>query len=350
MGARARLAVLVVAAALAAPASSSAGVFVGQNKDLLNPDDGEQPVVTLSFDEKLHRATVTVTGDNTGFSKTWNFQPAVPGREYTLTWTQKAGTEDDYTVSVEMVSPSGEKYTEEAWVYFASARPITARIPAESVDLETRSFDLHSNHPPSKVELEVLDDRMKVIGQSTFKVEGATPGKPVRVTWEQQLDGNIFKVTATAYDKFGYWAGVEIIPWSLSIPHEDVNFETAKHEILPEEAPKVDKAYEEIVKAVDKYGEWVTCTLFVGGYTDTVGDPSSNLALSERRARALAQYFVSKGASFPIYYQGFGESVLAVKTEDSVDMKANRRALYIITAGTPPGGAETPRRNWKKIQ
>lgn len=346
---RALLAAVLLTAVLV-PASASAGMFVGQNKDLLNPDLGEQPIVTVAFDEELHRATVTITGDGTAFSQTWNFPNAAPGREYELTWKQQPGTEVDYTVSVEMVSSTGDKSTEEAWVYFASARPITASIPVESVDMEARAFDLVSNHPPARVELEVLDDRMKTIGKSTFKVADAVPGTPVRVTWEQQSEGNIFKITATAYDKFGYWAGVEIIPWSLSIPHEDVNFASGKHDVAPEEAHKVDDAYEQIVKAVDKYGEWVTCTLFIGGYTDTVGDASSNQGLSERRARALAQYFRNKGASFPIHYQGFGESVLAVTTEDSVDMAANRRALYIITAGTPPVTKETPRGNWKIVQ
>jgi len=337
-------------AAVIVPASALAGVFVGQNKDLLNPAEGEQPVVTVGFTEKLHRATITVTGDQNGFSQTWNFPSISAGREVQLTWKQGEGQEVDYNVSVVMVTPGGEHSTEDAYVYFASARPITADIPAESVDMETRTFDLVSNHPPSRVELVVLDDRMRPMGESTFRVVEATPGKPVRVTWEQEGTGNIFKITATAYDKFGYWAGVEIIPWSLSIPHEDVNFESGKHDVLADEAPKVDDAYEHIVKAVEKYGEWVTCTLFIGGYTDTVGDSGSNQSLSERRARALALYFQSKGATFPIYYQGFGESVLAVKTDDSVDMLANRRALYIITAGTPPKTVETPRGNWKKLQ
>jgi outer membrane protein OmpA-like peptidoglycan-associated protein len=332
------------------PAAASAGVFVGQNQDLLNPDKGEHPIVTLSFDEKLHRATITVTGDTGGFSQTWNFPNATPRKLYELTWKQPAGTEVDYTITVEMVTLTGETSIEEVGLYFASALPIQASIPADSVDMETRTFDLVTNHPPSRVELEVMDDRMRTIGQSTFRVEGAIRGQPVRVTWEQQLDGNIFKITAVAHDKFGYWAGVEIIPWSLSIPHQDVNFDSGKHAILAEEAPKVDDAYEQIVKAVETYGEWVTCTLFIGGYTDTVGDASSNQGLSERRARALAQYFQSKGATFPIYYQGFGEAVLAVETEDSVDMLANRRALYIITAGTPPVTVETPRKNWKRIQ
>jgi len=43
---------------------------------------------------------------------------------------------------------------------------------------------------------------------------------------DRQVPGNIFRVDAKAYDAYGYWAGVEIIPWSLQIPHEDVVFAT----------------------------------------------------------------------------------------------------------------------------
>jgi len=323
-------------------------MFVGLEKDLIDPKQGEQPRVTIGFDEKLHRATVTVTGEQNGYKNTWNFKPVNPGNEFLLTWKQGFG-EVDYMISVETVLPSGEKSTEEAWIFVAAAEPIAANIPADSVDMETRSFDLVSNHPPSHVDLEIMDDERRIIGTSTFNVRDAVQGKAVRVTWEEPLPGNIFKISATAHDQYGYWAGVDIIPWSLSIPHEDVNFESGKHEILAEEAPKVDVAWEGIKSAVDKYGDWVQCTLYVAGYTDTVGDHGSNQSLSQRRALSLAQYFRAKGASFPILYQGFGESVLAVETGDSVDSVANRRALYIITAGPPPRTKDTPRASWKRL-
>ena len=330
------------------PAAASAGVFVGQGPDLLNPEEGAQPTVSFSFDDKLHRATVTIKGEQNGFSQTWTYSKPPPGHEYTLTWKQAPG-EVDYSISFEMVHPNGEHETADSYAWFAVASPIKAKIPAESVDLESKSFDLVSNHPPSRVELEVMDDRMRVIGTSTFRVTEATRGKPVRVTWEQQSEGNIFKITATAHDNYGYWAAVDIIPWALSIPHETVVFESGKHDILPDEAPKLDQAYGVIIKEIEKYSEWVSCALYVAGYTDTVGDAGSNQGLSERRARALAQYFRAQGATFPIFYQGFGESVLAVQTEDSVDLEANRRALYIITAGPPPVTKDTPRRGWKKL-
>ena len=334
---------------LLAPRPADAGMFVGLEKDQINPKKGEQPTVVISFDEKLKLAKITVTGQQNNFEQSWTFTNITPNREYTISWKQGMG-EVDYTISVFMDLPYGEDYTDEAYVWVAAAEPITATIPANRVDLETKSFDLVSNHPPSRVELEVMDDERRIIGKSTFRVKDAEAGKPVRVTWEQQSEGNIFKISAVAHDDYGYWAGVDIIPWSLVIDHEDVNFESGRHEILSTEAPKVDAAWDEIQKVVEKYGEWVQCSLYVGGYTDTVGDASSNQSLSQRRAMSLASYFKGKGATFPIWYQGFGESVLAVQTEDSVDELANRRALYVITAGNPPYTTDTPRGNWRRLQ
>jgi outer membrane protein OmpA-like peptidoglycan-associated protein len=341
--------VAVLLGALVVPATASAGMFVGLEKDLINPKKGEQATVVIGFDEKLKQAVITVKGEQNGFEKSWTYYNISPGAEYEISWKQGMG-EVDYTISVFMDLPHGEDYTDEAYVWVAAAEPITATIPSNKVDLETKSFDLVSNHPPSRIELEVMDDERRIIGKSVFKVKDAVQGKPVRVTWEQQSEGNIFKISAIAHDDYGYWAGVDIIPWSLVIEHEDVNFETARHEVLDTEAPKVDAAWDEINKIIEKYGEWVECSLYVAGYTDTVGDASSNQGLSQRRAMSLAQYFKNKGATFPIYYQGFGESVLAVKTEDSVDELANRRALYIITAGPPPYTTETPRGNWSRLR
>jgi outer membrane protein OmpA-like peptidoglycan-associated protein len=75
---------------------------------------------------------------------------------------------------------------------------------------------------------------------------------------------------------------------------------------------------------------------YVAGYTDTVGSTADNQALSERRARAIADYFVKRGLTgMPIYARGFGEGALAVKTADDVPEAKNRRALYIVSSFMP---------------
>ena len=88
--------------------------------------------------------------------------------------------------------------------------------------------------------------------------------------------------------------------------------------------------------------------LFVGGYTDTVGDIASNLQLSERRARAIASWFRAQGFERPIYYQGFGERGLTVQTADEVDEVQNRRAVYIAAAEPPPYTGRTSARGRRR--
>ena len=330
------------------PSLAHAGVFMGMDAELVDPKKGEKPTLIVSFDEKLYRAQVTVTAEG-GFKKDYAISSVVPGKDLRYSWTPPKGGEVMYEVSVLMVRNDGSKETLEDIFFCSSASPITATIPPTSVDLDSRSFDLVTNHKPSYVEMKVLSDTMEVLGEGSVDTPDAVDGKATRVTWPEDKKGNVLRVSVIAHDKFGYYSEVEIIPWSLTIPHEDVVFPSGKHDILPEEAPKADVAWTRIADAMKKYGEIVTVTLYVGGYTDTVGDAGSNQALSERRARALAEYFRSKGQAIDIYYQGFGESVLAKPTGDNVDEAANRRAVYVLTAGPAPRSRETPRANWRKL-
>ncbi len=49
--------------------------------------------------------------------------------------------------------------------------------------------------------------------------------------------------------------------------------------------------------------------LFIGGHTDNVGDPAANLELSEKRARAVQMYLLSKGIdSSRLYFSGYGDT------------------------------------------
>mgnify|MGYP000049767916 FL=1 len=333
---------------LALPLTAHAGVFMGMERELVDPAKGEKPVLIVTFDEALHRAMITVTTED-GFKKQFAVQPVVPGRDLRYEWSPPKAGEVMYEVSVEMVGKDNSHETQDDLFFVTSASPITASIDPMSVDLESRTFSITTNHAPASVRMQVLSDTMETLGEATVATPDAKNGVPTKVTWPQDKDGNVLRVLVTAEDAYGYFAEVEIIPWSLTIPHEDVIFPTGSHEILADEAPKVERAWDEIVKAYKKYGELVQITLYVAGYTDTVGDAGSNQALSERRAKSLATFFKGKKPPFAIHYQGFGEAVLAKRTADGVDEAANRRALYILTAGPAPRSSETPRAAWKKL-
>lgn len=66
--------------------------------------------------------------------------------------------------------------------------------------------------------------------------------------------------------------------------------------------------------------------LEVGGYTDTTGTPEQNQAVSEKRAKAVADALIADGVSAGrISSQGFGETRLKVKTGENVSQPRNRR-------------------------
>ena len=89
-------------------------------------------------------------------------------------------------------------------------------------------------------------------------------------------------------------------------------------------------------------------TLYIAGHTDTVGSSSSNLKLSQDRARSIAAWFRKRGVKLPISYEGFGETSLAVKTADNVDEVKNRRADYVLSDG-PPTYSAAFKPSWKRI-
>jgi outer membrane protein OmpA-like peptidoglycan-associated protein len=133
-------------------------------------------------------------------------------------------------------------------------------------------------------------------------------------------------------------SNLELIPWSVEIAHEDVNFSTDSAVIEPGEDKKLDASLAKINDVVKRSEKFMKMRLYVAGHTDTVGANAKNRKLSLDRARAIAGYFRKKGLKLQIAFAGFGEEVLKVKTADSTDERANRRADYVLgpAGGAPP--------------
>jgi outer membrane protein OmpA-like peptidoglycan-associated protein len=70
----------------------------------------------------------------------------------------------------------------------------------------------------------------------------------------------------------------------------------------------------------------------ISGYTDTAGDPDQNLAISQKRARLVADVLAKDGvAQARLSAQGFGENSLRIRTGDSVAEPRNRRIEIRLT-------------------
>lgn len=226
----------------------------------------------------------------------------------------------------------------------ASLELISWEYSLDDVDLAAHTLVTHPSRPLTQASLDVLG----VGGQRLDSVlaDLSDPSQP-RFRWN--ADGEVVKLVVEGVDAYGFKGILELSPWSYEIPHEDVVFASGSHEITAPEAPKLEATWAETVAVLEKYGSVVEIELFVAGYTDTVGPAASNQALSERRARAIAQWFRQRGFAGKIWYQGFGEEAQAVQTGDEVDEPRNRRALYVLAAQTPPVSEHLPRQAWKAL-
>jgi outer membrane protein OmpA-like peptidoglycan-associated protein len=233
-----------------------------------------------------------------------------------------------------------------------AASALKVMVDKTKVDLKAHRLEVKMSRPAGKVKITVYDESNAVLADEVQNFSGRPGGTPLIVTWTPSSDAPVGKIELRAYDAQDNWVGVEIAPWFVNIPHDDVNFRTDSAEIDAAEMPKVEAAFGKITEALAKdtaSGRMhAGITLYIAGHTDTVGSPTHNFKLSQDRARSIAAWFRKRGVKIPISYEGFGETSLAVKTADNIDEIKNRRADYILSDG-PPTLSNTFRASWKRI-
>jgi len=226
--------------------------------------------------------------------------------------------------------------------------PMKVEVPAASLNLDAHRLSVVSSRPISQIDIAVTGlGQQRLGGGSLDFPTGRT--SPVEARWTQTPDEALL-IVVTVTDPQGYWAEVTLRPWHYAIPHTDVNFATDDAVVRSAEEPKLAEALPQIQAVFDKYGRDVpVINLYVAGYTDTVGTGEHNDRLSDQRAASIAAWFRAHGFSGEVWYQGFGERVLAVSTPDGTDEAQNRRAAYVL-GSEPPAGTQFPGADWKRVQ
>ncbi len=214
-------------------------------------------------------------------------------------------------------------------------KKLTITIDKSKVKLDQHRLTIHVNRPTKRIEYKVYDDIGAVLAEEVKELEDKAMTGDVELSWKADPDAKIGKIEVTAFDLEDNWVAVALVPWSLSIPHEEVNFETAQHHVRDSEVPKLNASLEVIRTALETYKDLGRIQLFIAGHTDTVGKPAYNLELSRRRAQAIARWFVENGVGVKVAYFGFGESKLLVPTPDNTDEPRNRRVDYILSVEIP---------------
>ncbi len=110
----------------------------------------------------------------------------------------------------------------------------------------------------------------------------------------------------------------------LDLAMRSVQFETGSATLKTSSYAVLDQ----LAGILKEYPEY---SVSIGGHTDNVGAASSNLALSERRAKACYDYLVKKGISGSrISYAGYGETQPIADNASKEGRSLNRRVEFNI--------------------
>lgn len=268
------------------------------------------------------------------------------GQDKKVTWVQKKPGSVHYTAHVESGDNSADFEFDCARPFAASRVRLTPKSSRGDL-VDRHQITYETSFPITRYEFSVYDPAGDMSDSKKESSANIAAGERFTVKWDSYDE--VFLVELKAFGPNGENASDRRVPWSLEIPHTEVNFDSGKAIIKSSEEPKVDAVWAILAHELDKLDRAniavnadLSAQLYIVGYTDTVGNPRDNQVLSKDRARAIAEYFRTKGVWCEIYFAGMGERGLSVETGDSVDEVRNRRALYLLSPQTPPGGGSIP--------
>ncbi len=307
--------------------------------------DSESPMLIMRAKEYIKSGEVVMKRSD-GQTQRTKLGSLKPGQEKRVPFKQKKGS-FDYEISVTGTTNFDQTLETSFTTTVHYVDPIQMTVDREQVRVAEGELILGVNVPLDKVEIEIYDENGTKVVERTQAIGGKAGD--IKITWPATKAG-VGGIKLVAHDVAGFWAGVILEPFWVDIPHEDIVFDFGKDTWQPSEEPKLEATLKRVQEAMSKHrSKGLDMSLYVAGYTDTVGGAADNIKLSQARARAIGAWFKKKGLKINVFSQGFGESVLAVQTADNVSEEKNRRALLILGNAPPPTSSQIPKANWKKL-
>lgn len=299
---------------------------------------GKKPVLRVTAVQRVTDLRVELRRDD-GKDFTLRHAALAKGQAVMLPIGDGAAGKAAYQGSISAQIAGGEPWSDQLSFETLVRASIKVSYDANHLDLDKHVLQFKLSRSAGSAELVVIGEDGKELGtgSATYKKDPADTWLPI--TWKQPADAHVMMMKLHVVTADGLTADVELIPWSVTVEHEDVNFNVDSAVVEPAEEAKLDASLSKIAEIVKRSERFLKMRLYVAGHTDTVGPDAKNRKLSQARARAIATYFRRKGLALPIAFAGFGETVLKVKTADGVDERANRRADYVIgpaNAAAPP--------------
>ena len=171
------------------------------------------------------------------------------------------------------------------------------------------------SHPAGKVKIEVFAESRRELADEEQDFTGRPAGTPLIVTWTPSSDAPVATHRGhTPTTRRGSWVGVEIAPWFVPIPHEDVNFKTGSADIDDRrDAQARGRLHQARGGARQGRRHTAACTRASRSSSPATPTPSvraaHNLKLSQDRARSIASWFRKRGVKLPDLVRGLRRDV-----------------------------------------
>jgi outer membrane protein OmpA-like peptidoglycan-associated protein len=313
---------------------------------------GQRPSLTVKANDRLRGVHLELERDD-GKRFTVDHGAMAEGQSATLAIGDGKAGRVRWKGKVIFTLSDGNRATSELTFETAVTGDLKVVYRRERLDLEAQTLEFQLSRPAGKAELVVFDDAGQELGRGAATYHGEAPGTWLKIGWSRD-EGHavVMRLELRAQSSDGAVSLVKLIPWSVSIPHEEVVFASNQWAIAASEEQKLDASYGKIIAAVEKARRaepTIAVRVYVAGHTDTVGSAADNRKLSLERARAIATFFRDRGLPLPISYAGLGEDVPRVKTPDNTDEARNRRADYIV-AVEEPQVAPGVRARWTELK
>jgi outer membrane protein OmpA-like peptidoglycan-associated protein len=257
-----------------------------------------------------------------------------PGREASFDLAQPEGS-FHYEGKLVARFPKGPPQTLPLAFDTALFGPPRLTLAEDAVNLPARTVTFTADRALATVRMEVFGADGARLASGEEDVSKVSARAPVGLTWPDAAVAPVLRLSLKATDALGYYQQVELYPWKIELPHEELLFASGQSAVTPLERAKLEEPLKALTEGLQRYGRLAPVRLFVAGFTDTVGNDASNRALSEARALAIAAAFREAGVRLPISYAGLGEQGLLVATPDETDEPRNRRATYTLAVDPP---------------
>lgn len=299
---------------------------------------GKKPQLSITASEKVTDIRIELERDD---GKKFSLKHAglAKGQSVSLAIGDGAAGKASYKGTLSAAVASGQRWTEEL-IFSTLVRggPLKVTYDADHLDLDKRTLQFKLSRTAASAEIVAIGEDGKELGKgsATFSTEPADGW--LSITWTQPANTRVMMLKLRVVASDGAASNVELIPWSVNVEHEDVNFDTDSAKIKASETAKLDASLGKIIEVIKRGEKFMPMRLYIAGHTDTVGTNAKNRKLSLDRAVAIGAYFKKKGVKIPVSVAGFGEEVLKVKTADNTDEAVNRRADYVLgpASGAPP--------------